>query len=919
LLFGAVPASHGQPATTWTQTVLHSFAETSATLPQLVQAPDGNLWGVRGAKGLADETKAWGEIFKITPAGTFTSMHDFTATDGGFGPTNGASLMVGHDGALYGLTSVSFSFSRPRLYRITTDGQFSIVFTFPEHALINAPPIQDAQGNFYGMSNSDGANGKGYLFKYSTTEGFTDVWDCAADSSDCAEASGPLVQGSDGYFYGTSYAGGANKGGSIFSYKPGAALKVIYSCPAFRGGNCNKIQGGLTQVSDGSLWGHSMGGGATQRGDLFRIIPDGNGGGTFEEMLSFVTGGVAQQPKYGSLSLGSDGTFYGGAPSGAIWSDQGAVYQYAPSTQTLTGIWTFPGYSSPELSGLDSDPLQAADGSLWGGGYRGTASTFGGIYKLTPPTALPAVITLTANAPSIKLGESITLTHAVNNAFSTTATLCDAFTFINGTSGDIFTGAKSTSGSTTVTPTKTGVYQFAYTCGGRETATVTVNVDNVPPSIQTTILPNGIVGMAYSSPLTVTGGVAPYTWSIPTGLPLGLSFNTSTGVISGTPTNAGMSNFTVQVSDSQSTPATASASLAITITLPPVAITTTSLAGGRVSAAYTQTLAASGGATPYTWSINSGSLPAGLILDASSGSISGTPTAVATSGFTVKVSDSQATPATATSSLSIAVAAALVTPAITTTVNPTSIAPGGSATFTATVAGTPAATGTVQFRSNGTPIGSPVTLSNSIATLSNQSFATAGSYSITAVYSGDTNYASVTSSAATLTVAVQTPVIAATSSTITISAPGGSGSTTLTLTNFATTPVTITCAGLPAGAACTAGALSGTGTTVLQITTTGATAALALPFESSGSKPLYAMLLPGLVALGGLCSVRKRHRQQLLLVLFLFAAGLGLIGCGGSSSNNNNGTTTPRGTSAVTVTAAAGSQTATLPITVVVQ
>jgi large repetitive protein len=92
----------------------------------------------------------------------------------------------------------------------------------------------------------------------------------------------------------------------------------------------------------------------------------------------------------------------------------------------------------------------------------------------------------------------------------------------------------------------------------------------------------------------------------------------------------------------------------------PLAITTTSLPNGTVGVTYSQTLAASGGATPYTWSISSGSLPANLSLNASTGIISGTPTAAATSNFTIKVTASSG--ATSTQAFSLTISAGNITP-----------------------------------------------------------------------------------------------------------------------------------------------------------------------------------------------------------------------------------------------------------------
>lgn len=164
------------------------------------------------------------------------------------------------------------------------------------------------------------------------------------------------------------------------------------------------------------------------------------------------------------------------------------------------------------------------------------------------------------------------------------------------------------------------------------------------PAITTTTLASGVVGTSYSQTLTATGGSGTLTWSLTSGsLPAGLTLS-SAGVISGTPTASGTSNFTVQVSDSSVTPRTATAPLSITINNPSVTVTTTSLPNGEVGAAYNQSVVAAGGTTPYTWSIASGSLPAGLSLAASTGAITGTPTAAGTSTFTVTVTDSS-TPA----------------------------------------------------------------------------------------------------------------------------------------------------------------------------------------------------------------------------------------------------------------------------------
>jgi hypothetical protein len=215
----------------------------------------------------------------------------------------------------------------------------------------------------------------------------------------------------------------------------------------------------------------------------------------------------------------------------------------------------------------------------------------------------------------------------------------------------------SSSGVISGTPTTAGG-PTSVTCRVTDSASATatkslsITINSSPPSITTSSLWNGTVGVAYSQTMAATGGTSPYTWTITTGtLPLGLTLSSS-GVISGTPTTAsGPTSLTFKVTDS--TGAVAAKSLTITINSTTPSITTSSLPNGTVGVTYSQTLAATGGTSPYTWTITAGTLPAGLSLS-SSGIISGTPTtAGGPASLTFRVTDSAS--ATTTKSLSITV------------------------------------------------------------------------------------------------------------------------------------------------------------------------------------------------------------------------------------------------------------------------
>ncbi|MCX6874846.1 MAG: putative Ig domain-containing protein [Verrucomicrobia bacterium] len=195
---------------------------------------------------------------------------------------------------------------------------------------------------------------------------------------------------------------------------------------------------------------------------------------------------------------------------------------------------------------------------------------------------------------------------------------------------------------------------------GSVSNTTALDVSKIAPTITTpTPLTSGAVGTAYSQTFAATGGTTPYTWAISAGtLPAGLSLSTA-GVLSGTPTAAVVASFTVKVTGANSLFSTKA--FGLTIEEAPTITTPSPLPSGVKGTAYSQTLTATGGTTPYAWTVAAGSLPTGLALS-TAGVLSGTPTAGVTASFTVKVTGANSLFSTKVFSLMIGVAPTITAP-----------------------------------------------------------------------------------------------------------------------------------------------------------------------------------------------------------------------------------------------------------------
>jgi len=253
-----------------TLTTLHVFRpnQSDGGYPQdaLIQASDGNFYGTTSNGGNSGNGN--GTIFKITSTGNLTVLHTFNCAVEGCQPT--AGLIQATDGNFYGTAQYGGSNSRGTVFKITPGGTLTTLHNFSGSDGRNpvAGLVQATDGNFYGTTNGGGANGNGTVFKITSSGTLTTLH--SFDGSDGNLPSTTLVQATDGNFYGTTYNGGANGNGSIYKITPEGTLTTLHSFDVSDG---NNPDAGLIQTSGGNFYGTTTSGGSNSDGTVSELTP----------------------------------------------------------------------------------------------------------------------------------------------------------------------------------------------------------------------------------------------------------------------------------------------------------------------------------------------------------------------------------------------------------------------------------------------------------------------------------------------------------------------------------------------------------------------------------------------------------------------------------------------------------------------
>ena len=350
-----VPQSPGAQAPYELLHVFGGAGDGAIALGALIDGGDGFFYGTTQYGGAFGH----GTVYRMTPAGAVTILHNFSGADGSF---PGAGVVLGADGNLYG-TAIAGGSGHGTIFRVTRAGAFTRLHAFGgfnagEGAAPYAPLLSASDGNLYGVTANGGTWGNGVIFRMTTTGQFTSLYTFTVTAGHHTSVGG-LVEANDGWLYGTT------RFGLIYRVSPSGAFEVVRLLSQSEGAT---LQSRLAASADGgTLYGTAREGGPNGFGSIFRVTTSG----AFSVIYAFTDGSDGASPNAG-LARGPDGNFYGTTVGPYVSNAGRRAFRITPSG-TLTVLHTF----APEDSQPSSTLLIPGDGALYGTTNGGTGAQAG--------------------------------------------------------------------------------------------------------------------------------------------------------------------------------------------------------------------------------------------------------------------------------------------------------------------------------------------------------------------------------------------------------------------------------------------------------------------------------------------------------------------------------------------------------------
>ena len=441
-------------------TVLHGFGYSDGQYPigRLLYGSDGRIYGTTYGGGNA----GLGTAFAVAKDKTFTLLHSFKGDDGN---SLASGLIELADGSLLGSTpqgsyclgTVCSNFGGS-VFAMGADGSgFATLRRFPGNGVPegSAPGtlVDGGDGFFYGTTNTGGAHGFGTVFRIAgdgslgTLHSFDGV---------NGGAPGPLLtRGSDGYFYGSlRYGANTYDAGAIFRIAPGGGYALLHTFDPLTEGR--GPSGGLVELA-GEFYGvtGAQGVGIGGAGTVFKIHPNG----VVTRLKAF--NGTDGAGPVGPLALGPDGKLYGLTHGGGP-DNGGTIFRLAPDGGDFM---TLHGLVFADGTGPSSGPIIGADGMLYGAGTYGggTSSAVGSVFQFDPLARQPAKLAMSKycyNEFDMCFKPINTTVGHAYDVIWTSANLSDCV------ASGAWAGRKPPAGRLQFVPLKPGVFTYRLRCTG---------------------------------------------------------------------------------------------------------------------------------------------------------------------------------------------------------------------------------------------------------------------------------------------------------------------------------------------------------------------------------------------------------------------------------------------------------------------
>ena len=297
----------------------------------LVLGPDGEFYGTTQNGG----TFNYGSVFKVSSSGALTTLHSFNIIDG---VSPYGTLLLASDGNFYGTTNEAGTCTAGgcgTVFRITPDGSFTTLHDFcldpgcPDGEFPVGGLIEGSDGILYGTTNAGGTavcpgGGCGTIYSITLSGAFTTLH--RFNNDDGAYPAPALIEVRKGLFYGTTAGGGANRDGTVFSITAAGTLTTVHNFTGTDGFSPFVLIAG----SDGELYGTTLGGGTDSAGTIFKITLNGS----LTTVHSFAPHFYYY---FGALTQGTDGKFYGTTYFGGP-ADDGTIYSVSEGLKSTVKV-----------------------------------------------------------------------------------------------------------------------------------------------------------------------------------------------------------------------------------------------------------------------------------------------------------------------------------------------------------------------------------------------------------------------------------------------------------------------------------------------------------------------------------------------------------------------------------------------------